>query len=365
MKPKRLLPEYVHAFKDRHGKQRLRFRRTGYPSGYFTHLFGTEGFREEYRAFLDRSPMRAGRDRALPGSMADLLARYLRSGDFSGADVTRAKNRRILENYVADRKDWPVAEVTWEPLENLLKKKADTHPAAARNLRKQLARLFAFAKRARMIRDNPMAEVKIKVPKTEGHHTWTEEEVWQYQEKHKLGTTARLALELMLWTGNRRGDASSLRKDQIKRGAFEFAQEKGKKALRLPMAAPLAEAIAAMPAHPAPTIIANAHGKPFTKAGFGNRMRKWCDAAGLPHCSAHGLRKAISRRLAEAGEGNQQIKSITLHSQDAEVAHYTKQANQAALAAETMKRLEAWVANRVSNRPEQSEETAENSRERS
>jgi hypothetical protein len=34
------------------------------------------------------------------------------------------------------------------------------------------------------------------------------------------------------------------------------------------------------------------HGKPYSRKGFGNKFRQWCDEAGLPQCSAHGLRKA-------------------------------------------------------------------------
>jgi hypothetical protein len=33
-------------------------------------------------------------------------------------------------------------------------------------------------------------------------------------------------------------------------------------------------------------------GRPFTIAGFGNKMGDWCDEAGLPQCSTNGLRKA-------------------------------------------------------------------------
>jgi hypothetical protein len=40
------------------------------------------------------------------------------------------------------------------------------------------------------------------------------------------------------------------------------------------------------------TFLETEQGKPFTAAGFGNKMREWCDEAGLPQCSAHGLKKA-------------------------------------------------------------------------
>jgi hypothetical protein len=33
-------------------------------------------------------------------------------------------------------------------------------------------------------------------------------------------------------------------------------------------------------------------GKPFSAAGFGNWFRDRCDEAGLPMCTAHGLKKA-------------------------------------------------------------------------
>jgi integrase len=57
------------------------------------------------------------------------------------------------------------------------------------------------------------------------------------------------------------------------------------------------------------------------------------NAAGLPkHCSAHGLRKAACRRLAEGGCSANEIASISGHASLDEVARYTKAADQARLA---------------------------------
>ena len=89
------------------------------------------------------------------------------------------------------------------------------------------------------------------------------------------------------------------------------------------------------------TFLLTAHGKPFTSNGFGNWFRDRCDEAGLPRCSAHGLRKAASRRLAEAGCTNQQIKAITGHRTDKEVARYTAAVDQVRLADQAM---EAYAA---------------------
>ena len=74
--------------------------------------------------------------------------------------------------------------------------------------------------------------------------------------------------------------------------------------------------------------------------GFGNRFRKWCDDAGLPHCSAHGLRKAGSTRLAALGASDREIMAITGHQTAKEVDRYTKGVRQKKLAASAMEKWE-------------------------
>ena len=82
------------------------------------------------------------------------------------------------------------------------------------------------------------------------------------------------------------------------------------------------------------TFLVTSQGQPFSAPGFGNWFRKACDEAGLPKgCSAHGLRKAAARRLAEAGCTVHQIASITGHKTLKEVAHYAAAADQVRLAA--------------------------------
>ncbi len=61
-------------------------------------------------------------------------------------------------------------------------------------------------------------------------------------------------------------------------------------------------------------------------------MRKWCDEAGLPHCTSHGLRKACARRLAEGGASAPQIASITGHKTLSEVQRYIEAANREGMA---------------------------------
>jgi integrase/recombinase XerD len=93
----------------------------------------------------------------------------------------------------------------------------------------------------------------------------------------------------------------------------------------------LAKIIAATPSSNL-TFITSQYGRPFTSNAFSDWFRKQCDKAGLPQCSAHGLRKACARRLAEAGCTPHEIMSITGHRTLAEVERYTKAARQSLMA---------------------------------
>lgn len=73
-------------------------------------------------------------------------------------------------------------------------------------------------------------------------------------------------------------------------------------------------------------------GQPYTANGFGNAMRRWCDKAGLPHCSAHGLRKAGATIAAENGATEEQLKSIFGWRSASQVSVYTKKARQQRIA---------------------------------
>jgi integrase len=79
--------------------------------------------------------------------------------------------------------------------------------------------------------------------------------------------------------------------------------------------------------------------RPFTANGFGNKMRDWCNQAGLPHCSAHGLRKAMAVRLAELGASEHEIMAVTGHRTSKEVGRYTRAARQKVLADSAMQKL--------------------------
>src|SRR5690606_32167064 len=122
------------------------------------------------------------------------------------------------------------------------------------------------------------------------------------------------------------------------------------KLLKLTIAPQLATAIAAMPASDAMCFLLTEWGKPFSVKGFGGWFREQCDAAGLPQCTAHGLRKATMRRMAELEMPNKTMKSVSGHSKDDEVARYTAAANQERLADSAIRQLSDWEMSNPSPR---------------
>lgn len=355
MPRKRRYPN-VSSFTDRHGKQRWRWRKKGFPTFYFTCPPDTPGFADELKQAQAGAAIRPGEGRAIPRSVADLAGRFFASPNhLQSSERDRHRRRLILDPFVSEFGRDLVAHWRWDHIEAVITRKLEKRPGpngrllggpvAAHSLRKQLLRLFAHAVKLGWIAENPVAlSERVKVPKTGGYHTWTEEEIARYRAHHALGTTARLALEIMLWTWQRRGDARLFGPQHVKGGQIQYRQGKTGKTLWLPVAPQLLEAIGAMKKTGIRTYIITEAGEPFSAAGFGNRMKDWCKAAGLPHCTAHGLRKAAARRGADLQLSQQQLKAAGGWSGDSEVAIYTAEADQRHLAAQAIHALSAWDA---------------------
>ncbi|MGK2908794.1 MAG: tyrosine-type recombinase/integrase [Sphingobium sp.] len=343
---------------DRHKKERLRFRRKGFAPYYFKAQFGTEEFREEYRLCLDGlGKVEPGKARTIQGTIAALVAAYVSVPSRLGpTDQTRRKIRNILDKFREKYGTGYVRDVTFDHIDQIIAerlerkmvgKRMEGGPEAAKKLRKELVRLFDFAIKLDMIATNPVRQSERVKVKAGTFHTWTEGEIDLFRAKHPIGSKARLAMELMLWTGQRRADAYRMSMADIKDGTITVTQSKTGKTLRIPIAPQLLEAIVAMPPQPADgPLLLTEYGKPFTSAGFGNWFRDQCDDAGLPQCSAHGLRKANMRRMANLGMGNQSMKSVSGHSRDDEVALYTRAADQEGLATRAISLLAEWEMSR-------------------
>jgi integrase len=335
------LPPHVYAVKDRHGKGRYRYVRKGHKSRYLPGQPGTAEFHTAYAQIVAQEPVKIvpqSPAKVTPRSLDDLIAKFKASTRWQKKGArTMYKQARILERFT-DRKDpkgrrygeRPVAAVTVTWLDRILAGMSET-PAAANELRKVLAGVMDHAIRLNWRTDNP-ARLTDTYKEGEGFHTWTDEEIAQYRAKHELGTMARLALELALNTAARRCNVATLTRDDIRDGRIMVDHAKDNNDASVPMMAATKAALDALPAAPIKHLIVTQYGKPFTVAGLGNRMRKWCDEAGLQHCSMHGLRKALARILAEHQATDAEGQAVTGHKKAVTFAHYRAKANRVRMA---------------------------------
>ena len=156
-----------------------------------------------------------------------------------------------------------------------------------------------------------------------------------YYQTHRPGTLAHTAMTLMLYTGAARVDAVKLGWGNVSGDRIRYRRTKTEGPDSILIDIPIhpdLQAVLNTCSRTDFTFLATSTGKSRSPNGFGNAMRKWCDAAGLPKCTSHGLRKAIARRLAEAGASPHEIMAVTGHATLAEVIRYTQDANRPNLA---------------------------------
>jgi integrase len=331
MGPRLKLPRYVHAFFDRHGKPRFYFRRAGFKARPLRGLPYSPEFMGDYEAAMADQPSPIGASRARPGTMSALAISYFASPEFRTLRLsTQQAYRRTIERFCKDHGDKRVAQLRRNHVVRLMAARAE-QPGAANALRMVLRVMMKHAVELGLRADDPTRDVRAIRVRTEGHHSWTDDEIAQFERCHPIGSRARLALALLLYTGQRRGDVIRMGAQHIRNGAIRVKQEKTGAELVIPLHPTLAAIIAAAPRDHL-TLVTTRHGGPFQGSAFSRWFREQCDAAGLPHCSAHGLRKAAARRLAEAGCTAHEIAAITGHASLAELVRYTRAVDQRRLA---------------------------------
>ena len=295
-----------------------------------------------YAEALDGAPrVVIGERRSPPGSTARAVALYLGSSTFAAlAPSTQASRRALLERFRAEHGDKRFHRMGREHVARLAGR---LRPHAARNMLKALRALAAFALAEGLIDADPTEGVKLARPKDRGgHRPWDTEHVEQYRSRHPQGTRARLALELLLGTCLRRGDAVRIGRQHIRDGVISIRQSKTGMQVDIPVLPELQAAIDAMSRADNLTFVVTEIGKPFTAHGFSGWFRKQCDLAGLPpNLSAHGLRKTGAVRLAEAGATEAELMAWGGWSTSSEVRRYTQAASRKRMARTAADKLKA------------------------
>jgi integrase len=350
-------PKFVQAFVDRHGKARFYFRRPGFKAVPLPGLPWSPEFMAAYEAALAGQRAPIGASRVKPGTIRALAVSYFASVDFrSMKSSTQGVYRNIIERFCREVDkdgnaygDKSALTLQREHILKLMAARAE-RPDSANGLRKVLRAMMKHAVDVGMRADDPTRDVRAVRVKSDGFHSWADEEISQFEARHSVGSKARLALALLLYTGQRRSDVVRMGRQHLRDGVLQVRQVKTGAELQIPVHASLAEIISEAPADNL-TFLTTQFGKPFTAPGFGNWFRERCNEAGLSHCSAHGLRKAAARRLAEAGCTEHEIGSITGHASLREIVRYTKAADQKRLARAAIDKMSAKQEQKLSNPP--------------
>jgi integrase len=329
-------PPHLHRQVTQHGKTVWYVRLAKGARVRIRSDFGTPDFDVEYQAALAGMPARRSANNAA-GTLAWLIERYRETTAWTDLSLaSRRQRENILKPVLESAGHQPFAKITTATIMAGRDRRAKTTPAQARKFLDTMRGLFRWAAKAKLLKIDPTAGVdNPAAPKSEGYATWSNEDIAAYEKRWPIGTRQRVWLDVLMYTGLRRGDAVRFGRQHIRNGVGAIKTEKTDTVVTLPILPVLADTLAAGPCGDL-TFIAGENGRPLTKESFGNLFRKACRQAGLRNRSAHGLRKAAATRAAEAGATVAQLDAIFGWSGGKMASLYTRAADRRRLSLDAM-----------------------------
>ncbi len=332
-------PPHLHRERNRHGDVVWYVRRRHGRRVRLRAEYGSPEFWAEYRAALEGAPTIS--KTVKPHTMAWGVQKYMAHSAWKNfAPATRRQREHILRSVTETAGAEPLSTIDQAAIKKG-KERRSGHPHSANNFLKTMRGFFAWALEEGHVKTDPAKGVKLFKGENEavGFHTWTEEEVALFEDRWPIGTRERLALDLLLFTGLRRGDVVRLGRQHVRDGLISIRTEKraGEGEIHLPMLDVLANTISKSVTGDL-TFLTTARGTAFVKESFGNWFRSACKAAGVPG-SAHGLRKAGATRAAENGATDRQLMALFGWSTGKMAHHYTHAADTKRLARDAVELL--------------------------
>lgn len=336
------MPRPVWPFLNRHvsryGKVFWYVRKgKGTPYIRLTAEYGTPEFQRQYEAavYMGKIP-KAPRKNANAGTLEWAIELYRQSSEWRKlSPATKKQRENIFKRMIKAGGTAPIADIERAHILAERERRAAT-PWAARNFLETARGLFRWALASNLIEADPTVEVKAVRKKTEGFPVWTEAEIAKFQAYWKIGTRERVAFDILLYTGLRRGDAVKLGPHHIKDGVARMDTEKTGERVYIAIEPELEATLAAGPCG-TETFIFGAGGLPRVKEGFGNWFREICDEAGIKK-SAHGLRKAAATRDAERGWTERELEAKYGWTGGQMASKYTRSVNRERLAVQAAER---------------------------
>ena len=200
---------------------------------------GTPEFDDEYRVLLDGIPREKAANQVT--SLAWLIARYRETTVWQGLSAaTRRQRENIFRQVIASAGNEPFTQITSATIAAGRDRRAAT-PAQARHFLDAMRGLFRWATKAQLVKVDPTIGVDDpRRTQSDGFPPWTEEHVAQYQKRWPIGTRQRVWLDVLLYTGLRRGDAVRLGRQHVSNGVAAIKTEKTGTEVMLPILPALA-----------------------------------------------------------------------------------------------------------------------------
>lgn len=320
--------KFIHQFHDNRGKLYRYVRRPGMPQVRLPGLVGSPEFMAAYSAAISGSPSPVGHGFE-DGSFGKLVEKYYGSVEFSNLKPrSQAIYRNVLSFHVERDGHRMVNDLTDVKARKIIEEIGATRPGMANLTRSIFVTVFEYAIDSGLRKDKSNPFRRVPAYKLGTRHTWTDAELAAYEKRWPLGTRERLAYAVLFYSAQRVSDAVRLKRGDV----LTLTQQKTGAELTLPIHPALARAIKAGPSNGI-YIIGDAAGRPISSSALTQAISKAVRLAGLPkECVAHGLRKAMLRKLAEFSATTKGIQAVSGHKTLKEVERYTIQANQARLA---------------------------------
>jgi integrase len=331
-------PPHLHRQVTQHGKAVWYVRIGKGPRIRIREAFGTPEFDAEYQAAIAGLPARqTAKDDRATGTLAWLVERYREVGAWTNLSLaTRRQRENIFKQVQKTAGKQSIAKITTASIMAGRDRRQDT---PARHFLDAMRGLFRWAVKAKLVASDPTVGVDNPPrPKTDGFAVWSDDDIAAYEKRWPIGTRQRVWLDVLVYTGLRRGDAVRFGRQHIRNGIGSIKTEKNDTPVTLPILPVLSKTLEAGPCGDL-TFIAGENGRLLTKESFGNLFRKACRAAGLRDRSAHGLRKAAATRAANAGATVPQLEAIFGWNGGTMAALYTRAADRRRLSLEAMHKL--------------------------
>jgi len=179
-----------------------------------------------YQAALDAAPrIEVGAGRTVPGTISALVVAYYSSTDFRDLGPTTQQYRRwLIEKFRTVFGKHPVKLLEQKHVHAMMER-IDKPPMRKQWL-KMLRGLMRYAISIGMRANDPTVGFKIKQRQSDGIAAWGETEIEAFRRHHALGSRARLAFELLLNTGQRRGDVIRMGRQHMRDGAIQVIQQR-------------------------------------------------------------------------------------------------------------------------------------------